>query len=368
MNKKLALSASVLLIVMLLAVSAMADTISFNATVQPKDKTLVYAPIGGLVDRVLVEAGDYVNAGDTLIELRTEKVYATENGTITGIFAQPGDSVDSVVSRYGAVMYLEGKARFTVSATTDNAYNSVEARFVQVGEFVYLRSRSDSAHTGTGRITAVNGTSYTIEVQTGALEVGESVDVYRNTNMESSTRIGRGDVARVNPVVMGGSGAIVSIAVENGQKVNRGDVLYETLTGSFDGLYVTGTSVKASVSGVIGQINATEGSQLQKNAIAAIIYNAGSMRLKGSVNETDLRYVNVGDQVAVELIWMEDEEITVPGVISAISAVSVAEGTNVTFPVYIDFMPDATTRYGMSAVINTLDRTSLIETNGRDAK
>ena len=137
-----------LLLALSLACTAMADNLVLDGTVTNDQTAQVYAPIGGTVDQVLVSVGDTVNPDTPIAVLRTTKVYASESGTVTGIFGQPGDNAETITSRYGAVMYLEGESTFTVSASTANAYNSTETKFVHVGEKVYLQGRTSSSRSG----------------------------------------------------------------------------------------------------------------------------------------------------------------------------------------------------------------------------
>ena len=59
----------------------------------------------------------------------------------------------------------------------------------------------------------------------------------------------------------------------------------------------------------------------------------------------------------VELIWNQDAEVNYEGAISMISAIAAEGGESgeVSYTVYVDFTPDANTRYGMSAVVSTMD-------------
>lgn len=354
MTRKLMTLVSLLLAAMLLCSAAVAETISVSGTVTVKDTCEVYAPIGGTVLNVAVEAGQTVKAGDVLATLRTNKVYATENGVVTGVFGQPGDAADTVSSRYGAVMYIESERKYTVSASTDNAYNATANKLVHVGETVYLTSRSDSTHKGEGVITSVSGTSYSVEVTSGTFDPSESCDIYRQSDRAAASRIGRGTTARVNPTAVTGSGSIVSYAVKNGDTVTRGQLLFETLDGAFDGLYMSGSQILATVDGVIGSLNLNQGSSVQKNAVAAVIYPAGSMQIEAKVNESDLGYVHVGDAVTIEMNWNQDDEVLLNGTIAMISAVA-NTGSDVTYTMYIDFTPDANTRFGMTCVVNTVE-------------
>lgn len=353
------------LLISMLALSpaALADGITFTGTVAASQTHEIYAPIGGTVEAVEVEAGQSVRAGDTLLRLSTTKVYAEEDGTVTGVFGEPGDSAETVSQKYGAVMYLEGESVYTIAASTENAYNSTETKFVHVGEEVTLVCYSDGSHTGAGVITSIEGTDYTVRVTSGEFLIGETVNVFRGEDTASTSRIGRGTLNRTSPTAVTGSGSIVSVAVADGDTVKKGDLLFETLDGSFDGLYMSGSSISADVDGTVSQLNAQQGSPVQKGDAVAVLYPESAMRVEAQVAEGNLASIQVGDPVSIELVWNQDEEVTYAGTISMISAIADeaqngADGegdSGVTYTVYIDFTPDADTRYGMTAVVTTLD-------------
>ena len=350
----------------LLAPCAFAESITFTGTVAASGTHEVYAPIGGTVASVNVAAGQRVAADDVIAQLSTTKVYAQEAGTVTGLFGQPGDSAETVAEKYGAVLYIEGESVYTIAASTENAYNSTATKFVQVGEEVNLVCYSDGSHTGRGVITSIEGTDYTVRVTSGAFLVGETVSVYRGTSTASTSRIGRGTLNRANPTAVTGSGSIVAFAVQNGDVVQRGDLLFETLDGSFDGLYMSGDAIAAGVDGIVSQLNVQQGASLEKGSVAAVIYPEGAMRVEAEVAETNLASIAVGDPVSIELLWNQDEEVTYEGQISAISAIASesasADGDSaVTYTVYVDFTPDENTRYGMSAVVTTLEGDEPVE-------
>lgn len=346
---------------MLLPSAALADSISFEGKVTAKKTCEVYMPIGGTVASVEVTEGQQVSAGDVLASLETSKVYAQESGTVTGLFGEAGDSAETVAEKYGAVMYIEGESVYTVSASTEKAYDATDNKFVHVGETVKLKCYSDGDHTGSGIVTAVSGTDYTVEVTEGKFMVGETVNVYRSS-IKAANRIGRGTLTRRNPTAVTASGSIVSLAVENGDSVQKGDLLFETLEGSFDGLYMSGSDVCADVDGVLAQMNLTQGGRTEKDSVAAVIYPADAMQIEAQVEEANLNAVAVGDKVSIELIWNQDEEVLYDGVITMISAIANSQdgasgesSASVTYNVYIDFTPDEYTRYGMSAIVSTMD-------------
>ena len=343
----------------LLAQGALAETITFTGTVAASRTHEVYAPIGGTVASVPVTAGERVGAEDPLATLATTKVYAEEAGTVTGVFGQPGDSAETIAQKYGAVVYIEGESVYSITASTENAYNSAANKFVHAGEEVYLSCYSDGKHTGTGVITGIEGTDYTVRVLSGEFLVGETVSVFRGDKAVSSHRVGRGTLTRVSPTAVSGSGSIVSFAVSEGDVVRRGDLLFETLDGSFDGLNMVGCDITAGVAGTISQLNAQQGSAVQKDEVVAVLYPEGSMRVEAQVEEANLAEIAVGDPVSIELIWNQDDEVTYPGTVSLISAIAdstSSESGSVTYTVYIDFTPDEDTRFGMSAVVTTLEK------------
>ena len=340
---------------------SVASAASFSGVVAASRTVEVYAPIGGQIAQVNVRAGDVISAGDAIAELKAQAVCAEAAGTVTGVFAEPGDNAETVAGKYGALMYIEEESVYSISASTENAYNTTANKFVHVGEAVYLSCYSDASHTGTGVITAIEGTSYSVDVTSGSFLVGETVNVYRGDSATAANRIGRGTLNRKSPTAVTAQGSVVSVAVQDGDTVQKGDLLLTTLSGDFDGLYMSGASIVSQVGGTVARVNLEQGASTEKGSVAAVIYPEGEMRIEASVSEYDLAQLTVGDTVNVELLWNQDSGASYTGVISMISAIANeaeagADGDAETaYTVYVDFTPDENTRYGMSAVVSTLD-------------
>jgi len=218
-----------------------------------------------------------------------------------------------------------------------------------VGETVYLVCRNNSERTGKGRITAVSGTSYTVEVTEGSFIASDAVDVYRDENHSGSKKIGKGTVSRTAPTAISASGSIVRIAVTDGQEVKRGDLLIETLDGTFDGYYMTGTEVAAGHDGILGSISVNEGGSVQKDSIAAVIYPTDVMRAEAYVTEDYRSMIHEGDTVSIELETDETRKYT--GTVVLVSSVAEENKEEVSYRVVAEFVPDDAVRFGMSAVI-----------------
>ena len=326
----------------------------------------VYAPIGGVVEEVNVRAGESVTADTVIARIKTTKVYAAEDGTITAVYGQPGDDAEAVAAAYGAVMYLEGETRYTISASTSRAYEAKENYMIHSGEEVYLVSRNHTTNKGTGRVTAVDGSSYTVMVTEGDFFVGDSITVSRSSDYATTANIGRGTLSRVSPTAVTGTGSIVSFAVKAGDTVRRGQLLFETAEGSYDGLEMTGTEIKAGTDGVIASLSVEEGGTIAKDGLAAQIYPKDDVWVTAEVTETDLMQIAVGQQVKVELDWNQDTGASYEGTVEMISALGTVGEESTTFPVYISFKPDENTRFSMTALVTTLEKNGETEIQAAD--
>ncbi len=342
----------------LLACVAAADTLSMDGKVEAGDTVEVYAPIGGTVSRVVGKVGQEVVPEDVLFELRTGKVYADEAGTITGIFGEPGDSAETVASRYGAVLYIEGNSAFKAEATTENAYNSASAKFVHVGETIYVRCKSNASRSGVGRITSIDGTSFIVEIDDGSFIPGDAVELYRDKSHSNSKHVGSGTISRQNPTAVTATGSIVRIAVEDGQKVSKGELLLETLTGEFDAYTMTGADIRAGQQGVVAEIKAEQGAAVAKDSVVAVLYGQDAMRIAAEVPEDSLDEIAEGDKVHIELA--ADESKSYEGTVTMISGVaSESASGEVTYRALVSFAPDEAVRYGMSVIVETIEPENL---------
>ena len=360
MKKTLALA--IALVVLFSLSAALADTVSVNGKVVSTEKEIVTAPIGGTVSKLLSTAGAHVSAGDPLITLDTTVVYAQESGVVR-LFGAPGDQTESVSARYGAVAYVEPDYSYTVTASVKYAYDTEANRIVHPGEAVYLKAYNDAKHTGRGIVTQVTGNSFTVEVSSGTFTSGEAVLVYRKSNYAAASRIGRGNIARVDPKAYVGEGSIVRFAVKDGATVKKGDALFETLPGTFDHLNMTGNQITSTVSGIVSAVSVTPGAVIEKGAGTMEIYPDSAMRIEASVSEVNLRYLPVGSRVTVEFPYLQDETVTVAGTVERISYL--ADGTDPSataeessdeafYLVYISFDSVPNIRYGMTAIVSSV--------------
>lgn len=355
MKKSLALILAVAGLILLCS-GALADSIAMNGTVVNAAPQILTAELGGTISQVHVAAGDQVQAGDPLIELKTEKVYALQTGTVH-LFGEIGDSAEMVTERYGAVAYIEPARQYSVSASTRNAYDLEANKTIHPGETVYIRCTADSKHTGVGIVTTVSGTSFGVEVTEGEFENSESVYLYRDAAYAAVSRIGKGSVSRRDPVAYTAEGIIAGYPAQDGADIQKGAVLFETLTGSYANHTSDLSKVTATEDGVVSAISLNIGSSISSGDTVMTFYPDDDMRIEATVTETDLQYFRVGDTVNIEFIYINGGDFSMTGTIEKISQIGSAQSEESEESGYAVWIIPETTEglsYGMNAVISRM--------------
>lgn len=357
--------AALCMVLALLPFSALAE-ISFEGKVIASETAPIIAPFGGLVDKVALREGDPVGIGDDVATIATTKVYATADGTISGVFAREGDDVEGIEARYGAVVYIEPTHRYMISASTEKAYNSSSTKYVHIGEKVYLSCTKDGSHTGTAIVTSVGdvdesgNTPYKLEVVGGDFYMGETVGIFRSTDYSSKTRIGRGTIQQNAAIAVKGAGSVLKMHVQEGDSVERGELLFETVEGALDGLYAMDNTIVSGVAGVVASVDVAPGGTVSKGAKLVTVYPNGSFQIEVLVSELDLRDLHEGDTVAIEFDWDTDGALRTEGVVDSISHVNAsaedgASSVGAEYSAYINFDATQDVRLGMSVIVYAID-------------
>ena len=325
----------------------------FEGSVTAGETATVTAPFGGMVDKLHVQAGDRIEVGDLIADMATARVYAPCEGTVSGVFGQEGESIECVTARYGAVMYVEPVCKYTITATTEKAYDISENKFIHIGEKVYLCCVADGSHQGSGTVTGFSedGASYYVEVNAGEFCMEETVGIFRKSDYSSASRIGRGTVAATKPVAVSGSGSIIRLAVENGDYVERGELLFETVEGDLAGLYSPGSQVVSEISGIVASVDAAAGASVQKGEKIVSVYADSALEVQIPVRESELSLIKVGQQVTIEFAWDPEQSTFFDGEVTRISYVNSAESGEPVYTACVAFTPDATVRMGMTVLV-----------------
>ena len=335
---------------------ALAEMI-FEGQVVSGDKALITAPFGAIVDSLSVNVGDRVEKGDHIASMNTVKVYAACEGTVSGVFGSEGDSTEGVTERYGAVMYIEPMRKYTITASTEKAYNLSENKFVHIGEEVYLCCTADGSHQGRGVVTGFSedNTNYYVEVFAGEFSMEETVGIFRRADYASTSRIGRGTVAATRPVAVKGAGSIIKLHVANGDYVEKGELLFETVDGALDGLYSPGSEIISDVSGIVASIEAGAGASVTKDGTILTVYPDDALEIEVPVAESQLSLIAVGDAVTIEFSWDPEQQTVFDGTVTAISYINSAESGEPVYTATVAFTPDNSVRLGMTVLVYAQD-------------
>ena len=335
-----------ILCMMLPFTQALAMVEELSGNVVAGYETSITAPFGGTVSTVDVREGKWVNEGDQLGTVKTTRVVSPADGVVRGIYVEEGDSLS------GTVLTVAPESKYTVTATIEKAYTSVETKYVELGETVYIRCHIDGSHQAMGRITAVQGSSFTVETISGELYMEETVNIFRSPDYDSESRIGQGTVGRTSEIAVTGTGSLVRMHVENGETVERGQILFETVEGSLSAMTAVGNAILAENAGVITSVTLTPGMKLQKGATIATYCPRDGFELSVTVPEDLISYVHVGDTMSFELTWNERDPMQYVGQVVETSYIgtTAADGTAV-FTAILSFDADESVRIGMSAVV-----------------
>jgi multidrug resistance efflux pump len=341
----------------LLLIPGLAVAEEFEGNVVATSTVLVTSPYGGSLATVQVRAGQKIEVGDTIATMATTKYYASEDGTIRGVFAQPGDALSSTE----AVLYIGPTSEYTVSCTTNKAYVSQETKYVTVGEKVYIVSVTDNTNTGEGIVSKVDQTAFTVETTSGDFYMGKNVYIYRSPGYETESRLGRGTIYRQSENPIYGSGSLLKLYVQNGDIVTRGQLLFETVSGDMNYTASQDGVITSNVTGVISSLKAAVGDTIVKDAVLMTVIPTESYEIEFLIGEDLLSSVHVGQNATIVFDWREDVGEIINGVVTRISYKS--EKTDSTtgttaetqFRGYISFTADDTVKQGMSVTIETID-------------
>lgn len=332
-----------------LILSAASAEETFDGVVIAGNAVTVTAPYGGTVDNVYVKQGQLLTENSEILSMATTRVLATEDGTIHGIFAQAGEDAS------GTVMYLSPVSRYTIRASISKAASTAQARYVTLGETVYLRCTKDGSHEARGIVTGVDGTSYTVQTTAGELYMEETVYLYRSADYDADECIGSGTVSRTEAIAIRGSGSVLRLHVQDGEDVERGQLLFETVEGVIDGAILQDASVRTSQGGVVAEVKVQAGQKVSQGDVLLTLYQPEDDQIRFSIPEDMLSSVSVGDDATITFNWKDEQGEPVHGTVTEISYIgTTGQNGETTYDGYIAFSADESVRLGMNVTV-TLD-------------
>ena len=336
---------SILLALSLLLVpAALAQETTANATIVAPVTQKITAPMSGTLLPFDLTQGDSVSAGDALFTFDTVPVYAAQDGTVAAVFASAGDDASGLMSRYGALAVIEPVNPLYIAASTAQAYDDDDNRYLHAGETLYLKCGSEK---GTGRVTAVSGKDYVVEILTGNFDVDDTVRCFRGSSMNNDEETGRGRVTRYADVTVAAEGRIAAVHVKAGDSVKTGDLLFEVI----DALSARDTSLTltAPCSGAVTLLGTTSGAQVYRGQLLCEIADLSALELSAQVDELDLTSVKVGDVLTYTLDAYDGE--TFSGTVTEIRPVGTTRQNATYFDVRITLPTGRTLLPGMNATV-----------------
>lgn len=341
MNKKALI---LLLTLALCACASCALAATANASIIAPETSKIVAPFSGTLLPFDLAQGDSVGAGETLFVLDTVPVYAAQGGEVAAVFASVGDDAAGVTSYYGSLAVIEPEHPLYIAASTDQAYDKDENRYIHAGETLYLKSGSEE---GVGLVTSVSGSDYIVQILSGHYEPRDTVRCFRNKELTSSSETGRGRVARYADAQVLAAGRIAAVHVEAGDRVQTGDLLFEVIDAQSE----RGVSpqIVAPMTGVISRLTTMSGAQVYRGQLLCEIADLSVLELSAQVDEIDLSGVRVGDTLSYTLDAYPGESFT--GVVTEIRPIGEAKQNATYFDVRLTVPSGRTLLPGMNATV-----------------
>lgn len=343
---------SLTLCLMLLCTPALAADLTNSPTatgvVRSASTQDVVAPYSGTLLPFDLAAGDTVSAGDVLLEMDAGKIYAPFSGTLSMLFADEGDDAQSVTARYGGVAAIEPEHPYVLSATTQSAYDDPDNKHIHIGETLYFKATSSERVKGEGRVIAVSGNTYRVEVTVGDLEIGESVTLYRDPLYDRESVVGKGSCSAAEPILVQGTGRVLTVARLEGEFVQAGDLLFETVAADAAPTLESPT-LSAPFGGAVSALNVVSGQQVAKGQVLLTLADTANLEVACDVDEIDLGSLSVGD--ALPIVFDFAPDTVYQGTIREISAVGTVKQNAAYYTVALSIGDVPGLRLGMSATV-----------------
>lgn len=321
---------TILLLALLLTASALAE--AYEGVTAPLSTTVVSAGVSGVVEALDVEAGSHIESGNVMVSLKPERVFAAQDGSISLVNAREGDKID------GTLLELMPLERYLIYCTVEKAYQSAESTLVHSGETVYVRCTADGSHRAVGVLTEIEGEEYRVVTLGGELYLGETVYLYRSDTFAASQRIGIGTVVSNDTQSYEASGAVSRLMVDEGDAVERGQLLCE----------INGGTIDAPVPGIVTAVDVSAGEAVEEGQAVAEIVPDDQVCVEIQVGESEASDFKRGQRVTLTLAC-DAEEKTFGGTV--IDSAWLAEDARFT----VRILPDTDTRLplGMRVTVRT---------------
>jgi hypothetical protein len=231
---------------------------------------------------------------------------------------------EDVIRQYGSLGSIQKTQPLLLDCTTGGAYEKADTKFVSVGETLYFRLTQDNDLEGVGRVIAASPAGYTVQITGNEFEMGERVKLYREEKKSRRSCVGQGVISRALEQPVLGAGRVLACPVPDGQWVEKGDLLFETVAA--DAAPGAATGIAAPQAGVLD-----------------------TLKVMAQVDEMDLPRVQVGG--SGEIVFDSYPGQPVPGTVTAISGLGEVKQNATYYDVDIVFSTRLDIRLLMNATV-----------------
>ena len=281
-----------------LALCATASAEVYTGVTAALSTVNVVSEVAGTAASIDVEAGQRIAEGQALVSLASGRTFAACDGTVSLLHADAGEDVD------GTVLEVAPIQRYTIHCTVGQAWQSAENTLVHNGETLYVRCTQDGTHRAVGTVYGIDGATYRVLTTGGELYVGETVYLYRGTDFTAATRVGIGTVVSSEPTAYEASGKLTRLCVDEGDPVERGQLLYET----------DGGDVTSPIGGIVTVIDIQPGDSVAEGQVVAQIVPEDRVGVALRLDEAEAARVEPGTPVLLSLAC-DPEGDALPGTV-----------------------------------------------------
>lgn len=187
---------------------------------------------------------------------------------------------------------------------------------VAAGDALYIRCTADGTHRALGVITEIDGSEYRVLTLGGELYLGETVYLYRDADFTAAQRVGIGTVVATDAQSYTAEGVLTRLLVDEGDTVERGQLLYE----------IGGGSVEAPISGIVSSVSVRAGEKVQADQAVAEIVPEDQICVEIELDEADAARIVPGQAAMLLPTSGGDEDDGIPGMVLDVSWVP-SDGT-----------------------------------------
>ncbi len=271
---------SLLIVLLLLTSSAGAE--SWNGSVVYTQEAAILASADGTLESLNLTIGQEITSGTVVGQTAVTPVFASQSGTVSLVHFEDGDSIS------GTVLEITPVAKYRIVSSTKNAYSSSETSLVHGGETLYIRCTADGSHVAIGFTANLSESSFDVFTTAGELYIGETVNLYRSPDYAYESKVGVGTVVESDLDAYSAEGYLVSMKVQEGSYVERGQLLF-TYSSS------ESTAITVPSDGIVTGISAAIGDHVQQDQSLASMAVLDSIRIQFSVPENMLYLLSPGD-------------------------------------------------------------------------